>query len=58
MTPSHATPAHAAKPSAIPPRPVNGRLQGRGSNDLVSENLKQAAEKTKNAFNRNGSVPR
>jgi uncharacterized protein YjbJ (UPF0337 family) len=36
----------------------NRRLQRRGRNDRVSGSLKQAAEKTKDAFRRNGSDPR
>lgn len=36
----------------------NRRLQRRGSNDRVSGSLKQAVEKTKDAFRRNGSCPR
>ena len=38
--------------------PRNRRLQRRGSNDRVSGSLKQAVEKTKDAFRRNGSGPR
>lgn len=33
----------------------NRRLQRRGRNDRVSGSLKQAVEKTKDAFRRNGS---
>jgi len=36
----------------------NRRLQRRGRNDRVSGSLKQAVEKTKDAFRRNGSSPR
>ncbi|MFD8309043.1 CsbD family protein [Streptomyces sp. NPDC059690] len=36
----------------------NRRLQRRGRNDRVSGDLKQAVEKTKDAFRRNGSGPR
>ncbi|MDH6513891.1 uncharacterized protein YjbJ (UPF0337 family) [Streptomyces sp. SAI-135] len=36
----------------------NRRLQRRGRNDHVSGSLKQAAEKIKDAFRRNGSSPR
>jgi len=36
----------------------NRRLQRRGSNDRVSGSLKQAEEKTEDAFRRNGSSPR
>lgn len=36
----------------------NRRLRRRGSNDRVSGSLKQAPEKTKDAFRRNGSGPR
>ncbi|MBE1602840.1 uncharacterized protein YjbJ (UPF0337 family) [Streptomyces stelliscabiei] len=36
----------------------NRRLQHRGRNDRVSGSLKQAGEKTKDAFRRNGSGPR
>ena len=35
----------------------NRRLQRRGRNDRVSGSLKQAVEKTKDAFRRNGSGP-
>ncbi|QCD57159.1 CsbD family protein [Streptomyces hawaiiensis] len=36
----------------------NTRLQHRGRKDRVSGSLKQAVEKTKDAFMRNGSGPR
>jgi uncharacterized protein YjbJ (UPF0337 family) len=36
----------------------NRRLQRRGRNDRFSGSLKQAVEKTKDAFRRNGSGPR
>ena len=36
----------------------NRRLQRRGRADRVSGSLKQAAEKTKDAFRRTGSGPR
>lgn len=36
----------------------NRRLQRRGRVDRVSGSLKQAAEKTRGAFRRNGSGPR
>ena len=36
----------------------NRRLQRRGRNDRVSGSLKQAVERTKDAFRRNGSGPR
>ncbi|KMS70314.1 CsbD family protein [Streptomyces viridochromogenes] len=36
----------------------NRRLQRRGRTDRVSGSLKQAAEKAKGAFRRNGSGPR
>ncbi|MDH6604730.1 uncharacterized protein YjbJ (UPF0337 family) [Streptomyces sp. SAI-208] len=36
----------------------NRRLQRRGRNDHVSGSRKQAAEKIKDAFRRNGSSPR
>ncbi|MFG2456981.1 CsbD family protein [Streptomyces sp. NPDC048523] len=36
----------------------NRRLQRQGRNDRVSGSLKQAAEKTKDAFRRKGSGPR
>ncbi|WP_298556838.1 CsbD family protein [Streptomyces luteogriseus] len=36
----------------------NRRLQRRGRNDRVAGSLKQAVEKTKDAFRRNGSSPR
>jgi uncharacterized protein YjbJ (UPF0337 family) len=36
----------------------NRRLQRRGRADRVSGSLKQAVEKTKGAFRRNGSGPR
>ncbi|SED66934.1 hypothetical protein SAMN05216533_0234 [Streptomyces sp. Ag109_O5-10] len=36
----------------------NRRLQRRGRNDSVSGSLKQAVEKTNDAFRRNGNGPR